>query len=573
MQRTIQQITQQLIDKLPDNNQYYRLDELRSWGFPSFIVQRIQIELERNLAESMIIPKTDWANTQSEAVQTAWQQFVDAIRAEARLPASYAKTVIETAVADVIEMLVQPRRNIPKIVFSGDDELSYEEVSQRMKLVVVYKHFAQLIPRYMEKKELEKLSKERCAKVIASADEKLTERYSPLNWAQMLEPIFKLVDGTIDTNLLRLFFEDKKKPRVARKFDLMNESLTRAELIEVLSSPDLLDFEGYEDEQSTLFEDQPEADKDTVDFKNPVEETQSINDQEEDEKPATAPEDQQQESAKGEEDSENEAEEETEPTLNSGFTQEEEKQQTDSTEDEDDTSGSLNDVFSDFDEQDHGDEAEVVERTELSQPEEEGAQPAPDEKEGFEQAEEQVTESTEEEDEPANQQEEPESQDFDMPPSDNGQEVSDEDSDEEETPIWMRYMSDEEIEEYQKEQQEQAENEEQHEQVEDEVEEGFIDDPVIDLTNEDASDQEIENLRNILNSDRDLFVEEIFRGSDRAYDEAVEDIAAYNSWRDVSKYIEKEVFKRNLVDMYSEAAVDFTDRLQTYFLEKENQSK
>ncbi|MDZ7681944.1 MAG: hypothetical protein U5J63_09615 [Fodinibius sp.] len=257
MQRTIQQITQQLIDRLPDNDQYYRLDELRSWGFPGFMIERIKVELERNLAESMIIPKTDWANTQSEPVQQAWQQFVDAIRAEARLPASYAQTVLETAVADVVEMLVQPRKNIPSVVFGTSEYLDAEEVRRRMSVVVVYRHFAQLIPRYMQKKELKKLSLERCQKVVSRADSKMTERYSPLNWAQLLEPLFKLVGGELDTNLLRLFFEDKNMPRIARKFDLMNDALTRAEFIEVLSSPELLDFEGYEDEQSQLFEDQP----------------------------------------------------------------------------------------------------------------------------------------------------------------------------------------------------------------------------------------------------------------------------------------------------------------------------
>ncbi|MDZ7681943.1 MAG: hypothetical protein U5J63_09610 [Fodinibius sp.] len=142
----------------------------------------------------------------------------------------------------------------------------------------------------------------------------------------------------------------------------------------------------------------------------------------------------------------------------------------------------------------------------------------------------------------------------------------------EDTPIWMRYMSDEEIEEYNKKQQQQEKQGEQEYQ-QNEVEEGFIDDPVIDLTNQDSLDQEIQNLRDILQNDRDLFVEEIFRGSERAYEQAVEDIAAFDSWRDVSKYIEKEIFKRNLVDMYSEAAVDFTDQLQTYFLEKQNKSK
>lgn len=571
MQRIIQQITRQLIDKLPDNDQYYRLDELRSWGLPSFIVRRIKIELERNLAESMIIPKTDWANTQSDAVQDAWQQFVDAIRAEARLPASYAKTVIETSVADVLEILVQPRKNIPKIVFAGDGQLSQEEVRQRVKLIVVYQHFGQLIPRYMQKKELNQLSKERCGKVISNADEKLTERYSPLNWAQMLEPLFKLVDGEIDTNLLRLFFEDKKMPRVARKFDLMNKSLTRAELIEVLSSPELLDFEGYEDEQSTLFEDQPEtAGRETSELQTPVKPREDRDQEEAEEQTAMGVSETSQEITGSEDENKESDEAEAEQTLNSGFVQEDEK--ADDAANEDEAFGALNDVFDGQEEETKPDERqeppEPVDEKSHQVEEEQMAEPAEISDKGFGEQAENLNDGENAKNEDSFKQEETDPEKMVAQSQDNGQENDSADADDEETPIWMRYMSDEEIEEYK----EQQEQEEQEDQDKDEVEEGFIDDPVIDLTNEDASDKEIENLREILQSDRELFVEEIFRGSDRAYDEAVEDIAAYGSWRDVSKYIEKEIFKRNLVDMYSEAAVDFTDRLQTYFLEKQNQS-
>ena len=126
--------------------------------------------------------------------------------------------------------------------------------------------------------------------------------------------------------------------------------------------------------------------------------------------------------------------------------------------------------------------------------------------------------------------------------------------------MWMRYMSDEEIEEY-------------REELEESEDEEFDAEPIIDLTAEAASEAEIERLRGHLSGDREMFVEEIFGGSARAFDEAVENIAAYKSWRDVSKFIENEIFKRNLVDMYSEPAVDFTDCLQNYFLEKQNRNK
>lgn len=574
MNRTVQQITQKLIDLLPENNQYYRLEELRTWGFPTFVIQRIRIELQRNLEESMIIPKTDWANIQSDAVQNAWQKFVDAIQAEARLPASYAKAVIETSVADIIEMLVQPRKNIPEVVFGADDELNYRQIVSRSEAIVVYPHFAGLLSRYMQKKELEILSRQQAADIIAKVDKKITARYSPLNWAQMLEPLFKLLDGSIDTNLMRLFFEDKNMPRIARQFDLMDKSLTRAEVIEVLSSPELLNFDGYEDDQANLFEirQKKQSPSEKAERKNKDSETENsaeeqnkgIQKEPEQEypQPKKQPEPEKEEtngrasdnvSDVDELESDQEEEEEQDDSLNAGFA-DVESYETEAEEEEDKDDGSLNTVFLRQDE-----ELKKASEEEQAEPEKR-----------IEKIEEETAEKNDERAEEADIDDNTSTIDVVDSPVQTDETETDED--EVETPMWMRYMSDEEVEEYRR--REQETDEEDHESVmgENVDEDGFIDEPIIDLTQEDATDEEIEALRDQLSGGRRLFVEEIFNGSDRAYDEAVEEIAAHESWKDVSKFIEKGIFKRNMVDMYSEPAVDFTDRLQNYFMAKKNRN-
>src|SRR5699024_138132 len=80
-----------------------------------------------------------------------------------------------------------------------------------------------------------------CAKLIARADEKITANYSPLNWAQTIDPLFKLLDEGVDPSLLRLFFEDKERNNIAEAFEQKDEKLSRAEFIEMLTAPDLLD--------------------------------------------------------------------------------------------------------------------------------------------------------------------------------------------------------------------------------------------------------------------------------------------------------------------------------------------
>lgn len=553
MQATVQQITQKLTDLLPENDQYYRLDELRRWGFPSFIVHRIKIELERNLAESMLIPKTDWANTQSDAVLDAWQQFVDAIRAEARLPASYGKTVIETAVADVVEMLVQPRKNIPEVIFGNADTLSRQEVRERLETVVVYRHFAKLIQRYMQRKEIDQLSKKRCRKIIKQADQKLTAQYSPLNWAQMLEPLFTLVNDEIDTNLLRLFFEDKSMPRIARQFDLMNNSVSRAEFIEALSSPDSLNINGDEEEQSHLFDDQPASRGGGKENAEGRKEPEGPPEDHGGQKYSLEEKDAISESATERETGKEPEDPSSDENMNGDFS----PQAGPGLELESPEAGegnSLNAIFSRQEDVEPGKELRKEEIDRKRKEAETAVDTKPDTgKEAVQVPGEKEAEKEKAEDKPRENRVEENKQE----PLDKEEKA---DSAEEETPMWMRYMSEEEIEEYKKQQESEA----------DEEEDGFIEEPIVDLTSEEATENEIAQLKSQLETDRALFVEEIFGGSERAFDEAVEEIAAYDSWRDVSKFIEKEVFKRNLVDMYSEAAVDFTDQLQSYFLDKQS---
>ncbi|HEX6981576.1 MAG TPA: hypothetical protein VF181_02340 [Balneolaceae bacterium] len=516
MNRIVQQITKRLTANLPEDSQYYRLDELRSKGFPSFIVQRMQLQVARNLTESLVLPKTDWANIQSEAVQSSWQQFVEAIHSEAYLPAEFAKEVVETAVAEVLEILTQPRKSIPDIVFGAEDELDYQQVCERVKTVVVYRHFGQLIPGYMRKKSLNKLSKERCTLVIENADQKLTKNYSPLNWAQMLEPLFKLLNGEVDTNLLRLFFEDKKRLHIARRFDLMNDSLSRVQLIEELSSPDLLNFESYEEQQSGLFERLPHMQE-----KQKFEGPKDISD---DDQPA---------SEKGDDEepliSEDEPDE-SEDIVNAEF----QKPFSDETEEP----RSINAVFA-IDDTDEN----VEEDEEVSAPEE-AKEDTPEQKNG--------TKAT----------------------SNGDFETENEVSEglNEETPMWKRFYEEEDADSINPFISNEG-TEDSFTPFKENSKDGFIDEPLIDLANRpEPYKKERDELLKLLLVDRKTFISEIFGGSERAFDEAIEEIITFDSWRSASKYIEKEVFKRNHVNMYSEPAVNFTDRLQSYFLEKQNRN-
>lgn len=239
MQQLIEEVTRRLVNKLPESKAYYSLSDLHDFQIPEFMINRIELELRRNLADSVVPPETDWANMQSPNVMVSWEHFLKAIHEQVRLPKAYAKTVFEVCVADILELLTQPRKHMTEVLFEDKKELKFEEIRQAANLITVYHYLPDALIKYMHRKQLPNISKEKAQQIIVLVDEKITSGYTPLNWAQLIDPFYVLLGDAIDTELLRQFFEDKGKLRWAAFFDQEKADITRTRFIEVLSMPEV----------------------------------------------------------------------------------------------------------------------------------------------------------------------------------------------------------------------------------------------------------------------------------------------------------------------------------------------
>lgn len=660
MERFVRHITQRLIQKLPANEEYFQPEALRKQHIPEFIIDRIRVEMEQNLLESITPPYSEWADMKNATVQEAWKGFADAIVAEARMPKVYAASIFETAVADTLDMLVQPRKNIPDTVFGPDKALDRDTLEKRIRNVVVYKHLGTAVLRFMERKELEAVTLNQCKTVVEKVDEKIVTGYNPLNWAQLLEPLFLLIGDNVDTNMLRLFFEDKKRPRMARHFDKMNSSVSKSQLIEILSSPEMLDMDGFEEPQETLFGDaqvvkkpaaaekpkpvedkiiEPAPKKKAFDKEEPLYKKPNFDDYEDMGEKAQEfiPIDTKPKKEKSGDDFDAIADEfkRDKPVAKEEFGDIEESLigmfhnrrhlYSDEDEDEDleegnispsdeedseeeEESGSLADVFkskleseSDEDEAAESDATTSVE-TDKDEDLADGTVWVEDEIEEEIKPKKDITKlpdflnlyagEDDDEEESDEIKDKPVLIDEDLDPdkaevnekeeSADAEEdvvVAEETSDEEESELTLSdELTDALIEEYPALEEDEAEEDPMWKRFlekddldgeEDDDEDEISDEPIIDLTvdPEKEAQEQASPLMKWMESDRERFVRDIFSDSDDAFDEALFDIAALDDWKSATRYIEKEVFSRNLVDMYDEAAVDFTDRLHTYFME------
>jgi hypothetical protein len=370
-------------------------------------------------------------------------------------------------------VLVEPRLNIPEVVFGDKTVLSGKKVLEQSKKIVVYQHLGQALQRYIHKKELDELTKERCTLVIKQIDQKFTERYSPLNWIQLFAPWFTLMGGKVETELLRRFFEEKGIGEWADRFDREDDFIDGDKLLKILSaSPEDKEPQQIEKVDSKEINQEPNAEE--------PEKKVTLNKQE---KPDNSV-------KKGEQIGEE---------INHIQVK---------------TNGK--------EEPNEDEEVPIWRRF--------------------------ILEDTDEEtlvNKISNQ----------SPSSGVDEDENEDEEDESKSRTLADILAEKAKKEYD------AEDEEDSDEVEEK--------PIIDLYEDDTDEKSknFEELYYYIKDQKDYFINNLFGGEENAFLQAIEDIAKYSNWSDASRYISNEIFRRNMIDIYSEVAIDFTDRLQSYFLE------
>lgn len=601
MEQLIRNITTSITDQLSENRAFYTPDDLREYDIPEFLVQRVEVEIYRNLNESIVPPHSEWADMATEEVEQAWEQFIDAIVAEVRMPASFASTVFETSIADVMEMILQPRKAIPEVLFGPKKKLSIEDIEKRLSFITVNTHLGQAIYKYMKRRGQAEVEIGTARRIVIKVDERITANYNSLNWAQLLQPLFILAGPKIDTELFRVFFRDRKMDRISRRFDLLSGSLNKIEFIETLSSPDLLNEEGYDDDQVSLFDLQHDKDVDKSDSNSDdgardtgktktdasVEDFQNTDNKSDSGNPFNM--DLSQES-EGEDYSESDEgtdhisdasqNEEEDPVYEDSILGSFQKQHrstdlSEYNEISDPSEDQENDIFynvkNDVDAPDGDDDTSLYSRFDVEWKDKVDHPEDQDSEQRFADQffyEDELEEDDDDSNEPlenARPYDESEKEQIpDASKHDVGTEQSaseDYSGTDDERPIWKSFIGDDEkIEEDDIPQYlEYADLQDEEEVDENE------DAPLIDFTVQDNDVDSADQLIGWLKDDEERFTSQIFSGSEKAYEEALIDLNKLENWNQASHFIEKEIFARNLVDMYDEEAVDFTDRLQAYF--------
>lgn len=541
MQQTIKNTTTELLASLPEEHVYFTPSDFRNAGFPEYLIQRILLEVDRNLAESIQLPDTEWVDMQAENVREAWDQFLSAIKAESRVPASYAHSVIESSVEDIVDQLTQPRSYLLDTLI-GEKNATLYQIQSRKYWVVTNTILAEALIRYMQRKELDAISREKAHQVISHVDDKLTEGFTSLKWAQHLDPVFSLLNNEVPSALFVRFFNDRDLQDFAKWIDRGPEFLSRTTFIERISTVGMLpdvENEEIESKSTSLSETQSQTSSSIADL---YQDSQKSN---------VEPEE-----SNLEESREADAQVQEEAPPFDLDEHEDSSREDELLENLAPDSVSLDEVLAEESESDEplfaqflNDEAEVE------------AENEDDEQNPFT-----LTDSEPESDIPVENEEYSTDSELEDPVPD---------TDDEEVPKVLSIAESFGIATEEPSISDRlsalSEDEADSEPVfdEEEIDEPEDTPPIIDASSDDEHviylTDRAKKLLDLLEPNFETFVVEIFLNDELDFYKHLENIAAYDQWRSAGRYITRDIFDRNRIDLYSEPAVMFTDAVQEFF--------
>jgi len=264
MNKTIREASTRLLGLLPSDVLHYNLDDLRRFGMPEFITRRIQLDLVDALTRSITPPTTEWVDMSRHRSVVIWNHFVETISADVHLPRNRAADVIDHAVIETVEIITTPRRRMIEVLFGMSQELTLNELRIRSRGITVHRHIPESLMRYMELKELHTITRTAATDLVRKVDDRYCATFTPLSWAQSLDPLYQLAGSRVDADLIRDYFIDKDLEHYAVRFENLPHRVERSQLIEILSISDLDNLILDDDRQSAPIKKDVEADDEVI---------------------------------------------------------------------------------------------------------------------------------------------------------------------------------------------------------------------------------------------------------------------------------------------------------------------
>ena len=241
---------ERLLSSFPATQAYTRADwdgEAMPGPVAHFLNQLLQHHSRRE-ARRLRRARTGWVDYDAPEMETAVRTFFDTMEAHTRVPADEWEDTLRQATHHSTAHLVRPVHVLTDFVYAErQKQLRLSKILWRMEFFKPYAYLRQAVEAFAEKHDLDVLGPDRFERFLHRIDERITDDYDADRWLQLLRPLFEVTDRAtgqerVSTALLRAFFAEKGRKALEWELEAVAEDghdrVTPRELHRIIETVD-----------------------------------------------------------------------------------------------------------------------------------------------------------------------------------------------------------------------------------------------------------------------------------------------------------------------------------------------
>ena len=223
-----------LLGAFPESRSYTRRT-FEQDPMPPLVAHYLNHTLQHRLdieVEHLRSGRTSWFDYDDASVQHAYGNYVTALAQHSRIPAEEWRVTLKRACRVVIAHLVIPVPTLAEFTFRGDEqeEMLAPLVSKYMSYFAAYPYLKEAVETFIQRRKLETIDKERFSSLLMQIDRHMTAEYTTDEWLKLLRPTYDLMMRVPNNNkqgapieLLMMFFGEKERMDIQSRLRIEKE--------------------------------------------------------------------------------------------------------------------------------------------------------------------------------------------------------------------------------------------------------------------------------------------------------------------------------------------------------------
>ena len=203
---------------------------------PVYLREHIWDRVQERFKASIRPSNGHWIQWDDAQLRQKWEDFLHVAAQTIQVPREDVIKLGQEFVQTWVPILVEPGEYLVHWLFGEKVEMEAKDIEDKCQELLFFPELKNLIPLYLQRKELHVLSKVRASQIIQQLYTKLVEKFDWDRWERELETLYQVsCRRDVPSDWLGMYFDDRGLSEWSHKLPPGN--LTVNQLLDILKSP------------------------------------------------------------------------------------------------------------------------------------------------------------------------------------------------------------------------------------------------------------------------------------------------------------------------------------------------